>query len=358
MSRRPSDRPGKAAALRYDPSRAGAPTVAAKGRGYVAEAITAIAREHHVPIHQDPNLVEVLEALDLDLEIPPETLPRGGRGTGVRVPAERQSEAAMTPFDVHRAPLEGRNLIEAAAGTGKTWSIEQLFVRLVLEQGCRVDEILTVTFTQAATDELRDRIHRQLLAARRDARDRGRGGAGGSEAISGRIERAIADFDRAAIYTIHGFCQRVLREHAFETGSSFTTELVPDQTALLREVTEDYWRRVLAAAPAEAVACLLARLKGPDGLLSVYNRIKAPVFRVLPQPAVVPLTALEGYRRTLTTLRGSLGSGRGRCPASACRSMSERRHLWQLQTRGCQIPRKYAQGNAGRARVAPRAGPR
>lgn len=72
MSRRPSDKPGKAAALRYDPSRAGAPTVAAKGRGYVAEAITAIAREHHVPIHQDPNLVEVLDALDLDLEIPPE----------------------------------------------------------------------------------------------------------------------------------------------------------------------------------------------------------------------------------------------------------------------------------------------
>jgi flagellar biosynthesis protein len=67
---RPVDRK-KAAALRYDPKRDSAPRVVARGRGYVAEAITAVAREHHIPLHEDPNLVEVLEAMDFDLEVPP-----------------------------------------------------------------------------------------------------------------------------------------------------------------------------------------------------------------------------------------------------------------------------------------------
>lgn len=72
MSSRSPEKPRKAAALRYDPQRDAAPKVVAKGRGAVAEAITAIAREHHLPLHTDPNLVEVLEAMDVDLEIPPE----------------------------------------------------------------------------------------------------------------------------------------------------------------------------------------------------------------------------------------------------------------------------------------------
>ena len=134
----------------------------------------------------------------------------------------------MIPFDVQTAPLAGRNLIEAAAGTGKTWSIERLFVRLVVEQGCRVDEILVVTFTEAATEELRDRVRKCVLEAR----------SGAEGVAADRIDRALADFDRAAICTIHGFCQRVLREHAFETGSTFSTVLVPDPSALLREVAE------------------------------------------------------------------------------------------------------------------------
>jgi len=67
-----SPKPPKAVALRYERSKDGAPRVVAKGRGYVAESIAAIAREHHVPLVADRNLVEVLEALDINLEIPPE----------------------------------------------------------------------------------------------------------------------------------------------------------------------------------------------------------------------------------------------------------------------------------------------
>lgn len=71
MSTRCPDKPKKAAALRYDPKRDSAPKVVARGSGYVAERIEALAREHHIPLHEDPNLVDVLEAMDVDTEIPP-----------------------------------------------------------------------------------------------------------------------------------------------------------------------------------------------------------------------------------------------------------------------------------------------
>ena len=66
------EKPPKAAALRYDRAKDGAPRVVAKGRGHVAENIIAVAREHGVPLHEDPNLAETLNALDLETEIPPE----------------------------------------------------------------------------------------------------------------------------------------------------------------------------------------------------------------------------------------------------------------------------------------------
>ena len=73
----------------------------------------------------------------------------------------------MNKFDARSVALEGSNLIEAAAGTGKTYSIESLFVRLIVEQQVPVEQILTVTFTQAATAELRQRIYQRLLSAGR-----------------------------------------------------------------------------------------------------------------------------------------------------------------------------------------------
>ena len=70
-----------------------------------------------------------------------------------------------TAFDLEKSPLHGRNLIEASAGTGKTYTLAALFVRLILEKGLRVDQILVVTFTEAATEELRDRIRRRMREA-------------------------------------------------------------------------------------------------------------------------------------------------------------------------------------------------
>ena len=168
----------------------------------------------------------------------------------------------MKTFDIINSPLSGANLIEASAGTGKTYTIEGLFVRLVLEKQLPVDQILVVTFTNAATEELRDRIRNKLLKARAGF------SAGSSDdplvdslvrqcdhpkmALQ-YVHEALINFDQAAIFTIHGFCQRILFEHAFETGTLFDTELITDQTDVLQEVVDDFWRTHFYKAPLEFV---------------------------------------------------------------------------------------------------------
>ena len=140
-------------------------------------------------------------------------------------------------------PLHGVQLIEASAGTGKTYTLATLYTRLVVEQRLRPGEILAVTYTEAATQELRKRIRERLaLAAQQleqtpdlDAVDEGDAQAqvsvqilrrhlhGSGEAVaalSQRLRRAADEIDLAAIFTIHGFCARVLREHALESGQA------------------------------------------------------------------------------------------------------------------------------------------
>lgn len=159
-------------------------------------------------------------------------------------------------LDIAQVPLDGTTLIEASAGTGKTYAIANLFLRLVLEEELEVRRILVVTFTEAATKELRDRIRRNLSLARhtlgkpeacRDstvARIMATVLASKSEERAAKLlRRAVISFDEASIFTIHGFCKRVLDENAFESGIMFDTELVTDQAALVQDITDDFWRR-------------------------------------------------------------------------------------------------------------------
>ncbi|MGZ8265384.1 MAG: UvrD-helicase domain-containing protein, partial [Burkholderiales bacterium] len=167
--------------------------------------------------------------------------------------------AAMTRLEVTAASLAGTTLIEANAGTGKTWTITALYVRLLLEAGCKVDQILVVTFTEVATAELRDRIRKRLVETRA-ALERGTASEGDAlvAALLARfpdrtqvlhdLEDALANFDQAPIYTIHGFCQRALGDWAFETAMPFKTELVPDPSEILQEIVEDFWRNELHGA--------------------------------------------------------------------------------------------------------------
>ncbi len=147
----------------------------------------------------------------------------------------------ITSFDLINSPLEGTNLIEASAGTGKTYTIAGLVLRLILEQGLAISEILSVTFTVAATEELRHRI-RQTIKAAEEAFARGLSEDPFIDALLKRfadhdkkaeqLREALRDFDEASIFTIHGFCQKVLQTHTFETGTLFDTELIPDEALL------------------------------------------------------------------------------------------------------------------------------
>jgi exodeoxyribonuclease V beta subunit len=171
-------------------------------------------------------------------------------------------------LDVLTAPLDGQHLIEASAGTGKTFTLTAIYLRLVLghdpanpqRRPMLPPEILVMTFTRDATKELRDRIRARLATAARcfagaadpqpddtilaalltaypdpDARQR-----------HADHLRAAADWmDEAAIYTIHSFCHRMLQQHAFEAGTAFALELSEDTDLITREAIEDYWRETV-----------------------------------------------------------------------------------------------------------------
>src|SRR5262249_40237314 len=125
----------------------------------------------------------------------------------------------MVPFDLFGCPLEGRSLIEASAGTGKTWNICGLYLRLLLDRGLGVQQILVMTFTNAATAELRERIRSRIVdvlnALREDAdtvvsdvfcRDLLASLATDSDArarAQRHLDAALQQFDEAAIFTIH-----------------------------------------------------------------------------------------------------------------------------------------------------------
>ncbi len=202
----------------------------------------------------------------------------------------------MKPLDPLTVALAGTNLIEASAGTGKTHTITNLYLRLLLELRLSVGQILVVTYTNAATAELRARVRdrlRQALAAFEaggngddDFLDRlvaARREAGMLEQDRVQLVVALHGFDEAAIFTIHGFCQRMLQENAFESGVAFDTELITNQSPLLTEVVQDFWVRELHAAPPDFVHHLAESKTTPTSLEQLATRVIAhPDMPVLP----------------------------------------------------------------------------
>ena len=151
----------------------------------------------------------------------------------------------MKQFDLLNIPLTGMNLIEASAGTGKTYNIAGLYLRLILEKRLSVDQILVVTFTKSATQELQERIRNKLITARKafltgtcyDLAVLQLISRVGSDPIAyNRLQEALQEFDNAAIFTIHGLCQRLIIDHAFEMGGRFDTELMTEPSALTTAV--------------------------------------------------------------------------------------------------------------------------
>ncbi|WP_213880686.1 exodeoxyribonuclease V subunit beta [Pseudomonas sp. dw_358] len=185
-------------------------------------------------------------------------------------------------------PLRGSQLIEASAGTGKTFTISALYLRLILGHGgaeagfgreLLPPQILVVTFTEAATQELRDRIRLRLTEAARFFRDE----IASPDALlsslrdeylavqwpgcAARLDIAAQWMDEAAVSTIHGWCQRMLREHAFDSGSLFTQTLETDHSELLGEVLRDYWRRFCYSMQGGTLNWVRSNWGGPAALL-------------------------------------------------------------------------------------------
>lgn len=149
----------------------------------------------------------------------------------------------------------GITLLEASAGTGKTYSIAALALRLVVEQGLTIDKLLIVTFTKAATAELRVRVRARFAEAVRaleqgaDAKTRAEldpvlarlcDDEAKRDIYHRRALAALAAFDTAVISTIHGFCQRILQSGAFETGAPLDAELQESDRELLEEIVDDF----------------------------------------------------------------------------------------------------------------------
>jgi exodeoxyribonuclease V beta subunit len=142
-------------------------------------------------------------------------------------------------------PLDRHAVLEASAGTGKTFTLEHLVVELILSADVPIDRILVVTFTEKATNELRLRVRRKLEGLYRgegeppdDAQVRAGDFWTIDDAAQAKLARALQAFDGATIATIHAFCQRVLRENAFSSGRLFEEQQVDGRDSFARAMRE------------------------------------------------------------------------------------------------------------------------
>jgi len=246
--------------------------------------------------------------------------------------APTQAPASLDPITL---ALDGNRLIEASAGTGKTFTIALLYVRLVL--GPRDDddplafaralmppEILVVTFTNAATLELRDRIRSRLVEAAEAFQNGAEGDpddplirlrnewpAARWPVCGRRLQLAAEWMDEAAISTIHAWCHRMLGEHAFDSGSLFSLTLETDQSELELEVARDYWRSFLYQLDPERLGQVTRYWDTPQALHKALRGLRAHADRLPPAPPPAEsLAAVEAeVAERLETLKAPFQAG-------------------------------------------------
>ncbi|NUF49950.1 exodeoxyribonuclease V subunit beta [Gilliamella sp. ESL0250] len=193
------------------------------------------------------------------------------------------SSSRVKKLNLFDLPLTGRTLIEASAGTGKTYSLAFIYLRLLLGIGQNsyprpldVNEILVVTFTKAATQELRSRIRQNIQELRIGLQQQQH-----KDPIYQQLIELIDDhklaiqqltvaqqsMDDAAIYTIHSFCQRILTSHAFESGVLFEQKLISDESQLKLRVTQEFWRHYFTPLDKQLAYLVLATWQDPAALL-------------------------------------------------------------------------------------------
>ena len=192
----------------------------------------------------------------------------------------------MKSFDCATEVLEpGVTLLEASAGTGKTYALARIFLRLVVEEGVEVGKLLTVTFTTAATEELRGRIRELLVEAL--ACLQGKQDSNGDPTINRimsleslpvekailRLRLAITCFDEAIISTIHGFCHRMLAENSLEANCLFDAELDQSSASLVTDAVREYWRKNFTdTAPLISAVASISKIR-TSSIIDFYHKL-------------------------------------------------------------------------------------
>ena len=224
-------------------------------------------------------------------------------------------------LDAASLALDGLHLIEASAGTGKTYNIALIYLRLLLERKLGVRQIAVVTFTEAATRELRGRLRERIAEAigrldgsRPEAGDgldrileKHRADAASLGAAMNALSSALVGFDEARISTLHGLCRQLLAEHAFAMGLPFF-ELDNDEgNEAAHELVRDFWRRHVVAEADEAVGAVLDRWDTPEALAA--DLLRSQVL-ALPATRIDPQDAAAWVERSRSALERDLGEWR------------------------------------------------
>ncbi len=194
-------------------------------------------------------------------------------------------------FDVVKVPLADKNLIEASAGTGKTYSVAIMVLRLILENDIHINQILMVTFTKAAVAELEERIRRFVRFAHRYADGENIDDPSikaivdavaqekGMEYVQQKLNSAVINLDETAVLTIHSFCQQTLTEFAFETNQLFNVEMLSDLNPVLEEAAQKFWRENITGMHSNLLSLMLDRgLSIPSIMNVVKNHLDGKLF--------------------------------------------------------------------------------
>ncbi|MDP3191444.1 exodeoxyribonuclease V subunit beta [Rhodoferax sp.] len=240
--------------------------------------------------------------------------------------------SAVQKLDPLTLPLTGLQVIEASAGTGKTWTLAALYVRLVLghapggsnaDRGLYPPQILVMTFTDAATAELRGRIRARLAQAARYFHDGEQPGLevddflralryeiepGQWPTCAKRLDVAAQWMDEAAIFTIHGWSSRMLKTHAFDSASLFQQSRVEDSTRLKLTAVQDYWRKWFYPLPADQLGALQAVASDPQDLLDQLGPLWAREDKA-PQEATAPELGAWAAERSAQVKGGARRAG-------------------------------------------------
>ncbi|WP_414827773.1 exodeoxyribonuclease V subunit beta [Alteromonas sp. H39] len=190
-------------------------------------------------------------------------------------------------LNVPAMPLHGRHLIEASAGTGKTYNITRLYLRLLLEKQLPVQQILVMTFTNAATEEIRGRLAdtlREALGVWSDAQTDNASlqqadpvyqhlyAACDPDVAIASLRAALLELDDAAVFTIHGFCNKVMSQLAFDSGAPMTQSLATDTREMYLDAASDWLR--MQSRHADNFELLAAQgWHLPEVLLQQFERV-------------------------------------------------------------------------------------